>query len=467
MGFRAERVEWSTSKEHWPRSHLLTDFRVMTAVLSYCGFLAPISSTTILSAVPEVAADFHTSGTIIAVSNALYLIFMGLSPLFWGPVGQIYGRRWPCLVSLLLFFAFSLGTALSPNLASFFIFRVLTAFQGTSLLIIGASCIGDIFKPVARATALGWFLSGTLVGPAFGPFAGGCIITYRTWRDIFWLQTALAGAGVVLVFFFLKETIHYKKSTELKGLTPKAYAKQYWEWSNPWRVVRLFRYPNLIIVSVASSSLVFNMYSALTPIRYILNPRFHLTTPMQSGFIYLAPGAGYLLGTTMGGRWADRTVRRWIAKRGHRVPEDRLHSALPFMGGVIPAAMLVYGWCVQTESGGIAVPVVALFVQGVAQLFCFPCLNVYCLDVMQGRSSEVVAGNYAVRYFFGAIGTAAVLPAIQKIGPGGFSTISAGFLFAATGLVYLTARFGKGWREKIDSDRAVREAGETAQVAAS
>jgi hypothetical protein len=52
---------------------------VMVFVLSFCGFLAPISSTTILSAVPEVAQTFNTSGDIINISNALYMVFMGLS----------------------------------------------------------------------------------------------------------------------------------------------------------------------------------------------------------------------------------------------------------------------------------------------------------------------------------------------------------------------------------------------------
>lgn len=150
-------------------------------VLSFCSFLAPISSTTVLSAVPEVAATYNTSGTIINISNAMYLVFMGLSPLFWGPMGQVYGRKWPLTFAAITFTAFSIGTALAPNLASFFIFRILTAFQGTTFLIIGSSCLGDIYRPVDRATALGWFLSGTLIGPAFGPFIGGIIVTYASW----------------------------------------------------------------------------------------------------------------------------------------------------------------------------------------------------------------------------------------------------------------------------------------------
>ena len=91
---------------------------------------------------------------------------------------------------------------------------------------------------------MGWFLSGTLIGPALGescrnselraqltdtivtgPFIGGIIVTYRSWRDIFWLQTALAGTAVILCFFAQPETIHVRRSTELEGLKPTEKAQ--------------------------------------------------------------------------------------------------------------------------------------------------------------------------------------------------------------------------------------------------
>lgn len=67
---------------------------VVVCLLSFCSFLAPISSTTILSAIPEVASTYNSTGTIINLSNALYMLFMGISPAFWGPLSQVYGRRW-------------------------------------------------------------------------------------------------------------------------------------------------------------------------------------------------------------------------------------------------------------------------------------------------------------------------------------------------------------------------------------
>ncbi|KAK7533985.1 major facilitator superfamily domain-containing protein [Phyllosticta citribraziliensis] len=432
----------------------------ITAVCSFCGFLAQASSTAILAAIPEVADTFRTGGPIIDLSNAFFMLFMGLSPLFWGPYGQIYGRRCASLTSAILFTIFSAGSALSPDLVSFFACRILTAIQGTAFLVIGSACIGDIYHPTERGTALAWFLSGTLAGPAFGPFLGGILVTHASWRHILWMQTGLGGVGVLGIAFLLPETTHYRRCVELKGLKRREKAGRLWAWMNPTRVVRLYRYPNLMAAGVASASLIWNMYSLLTPIRYVLNPRFHLTSPAQVGLFYLAPGFGYVLGTFGGGRWADRTVRVWIKKRGgQRVPEDRLRSSLPFMGIVIPACIVVYGWTIEKRVGGIALPVIVMFIQGVAQLFCFPSLNTYCLDVFQSRSAEVVAGNYVARYLAAALASAVCLPAIDRVGIGAYSTLSAAFLMAAAALIWLTAEFGEDWRNKVDEKRRTRRDG--------
>ncbi|KAF3000491.1 hypothetical protein E8E14_004416 [Neopestalotiopsis sp. 37M] len=426
--------------------------RIIVFLLSFCSFLAPISSTSVLAASPEVAKEFHTTGSIINVSNAMYMLFMGLSPMFWGPMSQVYGRRWVTIVTAIAFLACSIGTALAPNLAAFFVFRILSAFEGTSFILVGSSVIGDIYRPTERATALGWFLSGTLIGPAFGPFLGGIIVTYTTWRVIFWLQTGLAAIAAVGTFFLLPETIYHKKIDDLVGFSRKEKVRTLATMVNPWRVIRLYEYPNLFLAALASSALLWNMYSILAAIRYVLNPRFNLTTPLQGGLFYLAPGVGYLLGTFFGGRYADYMVRRYIKKRGMRIPEDRLYSAMPFMA-FIAACMLVYGWTIHFDKGGIPLAVVILFLQGFAQLFCFPSLNTYCLDVMPKSSGEVVAGNYVLRYLFACASTGAVLPAINAIGVGWFSTISCVFMIVGCLCIFSTITWGRKWRESIDGKK--------------
>lgn len=172
----------------------------------------------------------------------------------------------------------------------------------------------------------------------------------------------------------------------------------------------------------------------------------------------LTPSFRTVLGTFVGGRYADYITISWIKNRnGVRVPEDRLRSALPFMGIAMPICMLVYGWSVEKRFGGIPLPVIMMFLQGISQLFCFPSLNTYCLDVMQSSSAEVIAGNYMIRYLFGALGSAVVLPAVEKIGVGWFSTISAGFLVVSSLATWAAVLWGSGWRDNVDRRRRARK----------
>ena len=67
----------------------------------------------------------------------------------------------------------------------------------------------------------------------------------------------------------------------------------------------------------------------------------------------------------------------------------------------------------------------------------------------KGMSAEVVAGNYMIRYVFGAAGSAVCLPAIEAIGVGWFSTISAVFLIVAAAGTWVTAEHGWKWRDAV------------------
>jgi len=72
---------------------------------------------------------------------------------------------------------------------------------------------------------------------------------------------------------------------------------------------------------------------------------------------------------------------------------------------------------------------------------------------MNANGAEVIAGNYMIRYLFAALGSATVLPAVEKIGVGWFSTISASFLVVSSLATWAAVLWGKDWRETIDQKR--------------
>ena len=67
---------------------------VILGVLSFSSFISPMSSTMILSGIPEMAMDYSTSPSILEMSNGLYILAMGVAPVLWAPLSSIYGRRW-------------------------------------------------------------------------------------------------------------------------------------------------------------------------------------------------------------------------------------------------------------------------------------------------------------------------------------------------------------------------------------
>lgn len=270
---------------------------------------------------------------------------------------------------------------------------------------------------------------------------------------MFWLTTALGGLAFLLCVFYLPETAHHRIHEDLKIEKDKKFV---WVTVNPLRPLALFIYPNLLLSGITSSCVLWSMYSLLTPIRYVINPRFNITSPALSGLFNLAPGCGYLVGTFIGGRYADYSVRKWLVIRGRRLPEDRLRSILYMLTLLLPGTILIYGWSIDQERGGIAVPVIALFFNGIAQLVVFASLNTYCVDVLQSRSTEVIGANYAMRYVFAAAASSSVLPLIDRIGVGWATTISAGLLVMSGFLTWLTIWKGETWRVRVDAWLAQR-----------
>jgi MFS family permease len=114
-----------------------------------------------------------------------------------------------------------------------------------------------------------------------------------------------------------------------------------------------------------------------------LSTRFGLTSSLTTGLFYIAPAAGFLLGTVIGGWFSDVTVQKWIAIRGERLPQDRLNAGMFSFFVVIPFFMLLQAWGLEcddcsTAAGGLALPIVTSFCTAAGLLAAFASLNTYC-----------------------------------------------------------------------------------------
>ncbi|KAL5354401.1 hypothetical protein ACLOAV_000490 [Pseudogymnoascus australis] len=437
-------------------------------IVSWMTLAATFSSTSLFPAVPEIALDFSTTTEVINISNAGVILAMGSSSLIWGPISEIIGRRHAYNAAIFVLWICSVGAAVAPDFRTFTSMRVLGGFTGTFFMIAGQTIIADIFEPKVRGTAVGLFMAGSVSGPAIGPCIGGVIVTFTRWRVIYWVQVAMVGFGLALSLLFVpdikktnengQDEVNIVEKDNRGSLSTLEILAKF----NPSGIFRPIMHLNIFFADLTCGFLAFYQYALLTSVGTIINPRFHLTTPLVSGLFYLAPGAGFLLGSIAGGRLSDRTVKRYIVKRnGVRLPRDRLNSGLLTLFFVLPAATLIYGWTLQAEVGGMAVPIISAFWGGAGLMGSFNALNTYTAgklalaylfiiftnadqtmdkEVLPNSRIEIIGGKYIIQYLFAAGSTGAVVPLINSIGVGLTFTICVVFSLLGGVLVLIVAK---------------------------
>lgn len=81
---------------------------------------------------------------------------------------------------------------------------------------------------------------GSVLGPALGPLVGGIIVTFASWRIIFWVQTGMVGLGLLLSFFFVPSIAQPHQTTDKPSF--RLWAKSQVEML---KIFTLLIYPNV------------------------------------------------------------------------------------------------------------------------------------------------------------------------------------------------------------------------------
>jgi DHA1 family bicyclomycin/chloramphenicol resistance-like MFS transporter len=187
----------------------LTTLAILSALLSF----ASISTDLYLPALPAIAAELHQSAGTIELTISGYLVGFSLGQLFWGPVGDRYGRRLPIMIGLLLFIIGSAGCALSMSVEAMIGWRLLQAFGACASVVLARAMVRDLYAGHQAARMLSTLMTVMAVAPLVGPSVGGGILHIASWRAIFW---SLVGIGAITFWALraLPETLPEKRRSK-------------------------------------------------------------------------------------------------------------------------------------------------------------------------------------------------------------------------------------------------------------
>lgn len=138
----------------------------------------------------------------------MFVVGYGVGPMFLSPLSEIpqMGRTSVYMVSLAIFVAIQVPTALSKNLGALLPLRFLAGFVGSPALATGGASLIDMWTDEWRAVVIGLWGLAAVAGPVLGPVVGGFAAQAKGWTWTIWILLWLSGASWAFLMFFLPET---------------------------------------------------------------------------------------------------------------------------------------------------------------------------------------------------------------------------------------------------------------------
>ncbi len=125
------------------------------------------------------------------IISGFLLGYVAMLPLI-GRIADLHGRL-PVLVASLVVFGFgSLVTAAAYDLPSLVGGRFLQGVGGGGLVPVTLALVADIYPAERRGVPLGVVGAVQELGSVLGPLYGALVLVFGDWRDIFWINLAVA-----------------------------------------------------------------------------------------------------------------------------------------------------------------------------------------------------------------------------------------------------------------------------------
>ncbi|KAF9548020.1 hypothetical protein EC957_007303 [Mortierella hygrophila] len=192
--------------KNWPRRKK----NIVVMTIAYCAFVGPLGSTIYMPAVLQVKEDLNTDSSLVSATLSVYVLGMGIMPVFWASLCDYLGRRPIYLISMFIFILGSIFAALAHNIWVFFFMRFIQAVGSSSVLAVGGGSLSDVFHSSERGSAFGLYYLGPLIAPMIGPIIGGIISDRVGWRYTMWLLLGAAMIAFLMVLFILPETYRHR-----------------------------------------------------------------------------------------------------------------------------------------------------------------------------------------------------------------------------------------------------------------
>ena len=166
---------------------------IMTGVL-----MTAVDTTIVVLALPEIQRGLHVALSAVVWVIISFLLVITLLATQVGRLGDMFGRVRMYEMGFAVFVLGSLACALAWNEPSIIAFRVLQGIGGAFIMANSGAVIADLYPRELRGKAYGYTSVGWTMGAIIGIVLGGVIVTYISWRWIFWINVPVGVAALAV-----------------------------------------------------------------------------------------------------------------------------------------------------------------------------------------------------------------------------------------------------------------------------
>lgn len=174
-----------------------TQYRwLLLFAISLTAFLINVDYTALSLAIVPITSEFRTYLTTSELLLSSYVISWAIIIIPISKFCEIFSKKNVCLVGLALFLFGSIFGACSQSIYQLIFARIIQGTSGAIYLPTLYSMIYLYFSEQERGRAIGIMSLGIGLGLAIGPFLGGFLLHYYSWRAIFWLNVPIVSFAI-------------------------------------------------------------------------------------------------------------------------------------------------------------------------------------------------------------------------------------------------------------------------------